>query len=161
MRRTFSSALVLGLGLIASASHAQAVRVEKNMSLELANQIAAQSVAACAADGYAVTATVVDRAGTVRAVQRADNAGPHTLEGSRLKAFTSASAKNNTLAMMEGAQRTPVPPIWCISRATCCWVVACPSRPVTKSSAPWALPAPPAATWTSAARLRWPRCKAC
>jgi len=107
MRRTFSSALVLGLGLIASASHAQAVRVEKNMSLELANQIAAQSVAACAADGYAVTATVVDRAGTVRAMQRADNAGPHTLEGSRLKAFTSASAKNNTLAMMEGAQKNP------------------------------------------------------
>ena len=111
MRRTFSSALVLGLGLgfglLSSAANAQAVRVEKNMSLELANQIAAQSVAACAADGYAVTATVVDRAGTVRAVQRADNAGPHTLEGSRLKAFTSASAKNSTLAMMEGAQKNP------------------------------------------------------
>jgi uncharacterized protein GlcG (DUF336 family) len=53
------------------------------------------------------TATVVDRAGTVRAVQRADNAGPHTLEASRMKAFTSASAKNNTQAMMEGAQKNP------------------------------------------------------
>lgn len=107
MRHTTTSAIVLGLSLLATAASAQAVRTEKNMSLELANQIAAHSVAACAADGYAVTATVVDRAGTVRAVQRADNAGPHTLEGSRLKAFTAASAKNSTLAMMEGAQKNP------------------------------------------------------
>ena len=46
-----------------------AVRAEKNMSLELANEIAGAAVAACAANGYAVAATVVDRAGTVRAVQ--------------------------------------------------------------------------------------------
>ncbi len=50
---------------------------------------------------------MVDRAGGVRAVQRADNAGPHTLEASRLKAYTSASAKNTTLAMMDGAQKNP------------------------------------------------------
>lgn len=97
----------LTLTLVATAASAQAVRTEKNMSLELANQIASASVAACAANGYAVAATVVDRAGTVRAVQRADNAGPHTLGASQQKAFTSASAKNNTLAMMEGAQKNP------------------------------------------------------
>ena len=97
----------LTLTLAATAASAQSVRTEKNMSLELANQIASASVAACAANGYAVAATVVDRAGTVRAVQRADNAGPHTLGASQQKAFTSASAKNNTLAMMEGAQKNP------------------------------------------------------
>lgn len=97
----------LALTLVATAASAQAVRTEKNISLELANQIASASVAACAANGYAVSATVVDRAGTVRAVQRADNAGPHTLGASQQKAFTSASAKNNTLAMMEGAQKNP------------------------------------------------------
>ena len=97
----------LALTLVAAVANAQAVRAEKNMSLELANQIASAGVAACAANGYAVTATVVDRAGTVRAVQRADNAGPHTLGASQAKAFTSASAKNTTLAMMEGAQKNP------------------------------------------------------
>ncbi|MES2416003.1 MAG: heme-binding protein [Pseudomonadota bacterium] len=98
----------LALTLVAAATaNAQAVRTEKNMSLELANQIASASVAACAANGYAVAATVVDRAGTVRAVQRADNAGPHTLGASQAKAFTSASAKNTTLAMMEGSQKNP------------------------------------------------------
>ena len=99
---------VLTLALLAaSATQAQSVRTERNMSLELASQIASQAVAACAASGYAVTATVVDRAGGVRAVHRADNAGPHTLGASHDKAFTSASAKNNTLAMMEGAQKNP------------------------------------------------------
>jgi uncharacterized protein GlcG (DUF336 family) len=88
-------------------AQAEAVRTEKNMTLELANQIATATVAACQAGGYAVAVTVVDRAGGVRAVQRADNAGPHTLAASERKAFTSASAKNNTLAMMEGAQKNP------------------------------------------------------
>lgn len=95
------------LSLIAATANAQAIRTEKNMSLELANQIASATVAACSAKSFNVTATVVDRAGTVRAVQRADNAGPHTLEASRLKAFTSASAKSNTLAIMESSQKNP------------------------------------------------------
>jgi uncharacterized protein GlcG (DUF336 family) len=90
-----------------TAAGAEAVRTERNMSLDLANQIATTTVATCATNGYAVTATVVDRAGSVRAVQRADNAGPHTLAASQQKAFTSASAKNTTLAMMEGAQKNP------------------------------------------------------
>lgn len=95
------------LTVAASAAQAQPVRTEKNMSQDLARQLAEATVAACTAGGYAVTATVVDRAGSVRAVLRADNAGPHTLEASRLKAYTSASAKNTTLAMMEAAQKNP------------------------------------------------------
>ena len=97
----------LALILVTAAANAQTVRTEKNMPLELPNQIASASVSACAVGGYAVAATVVDRAGTVRAVQRADNAGPHTLGASQAKAFTSASAKNTTLAMMEGSQKNP------------------------------------------------------
>lgn len=93
--------------VFASVAHAQTVRTERNISLALANEIAGATVAACSANGYNVAATVVDRAGTVRAVQRADNAGPHTLGASQQKAFTSASAKNTTLAMMENVQKNP------------------------------------------------------
>ncbi len=100
-------ASALALSLIATAASAQAVRTEKNMSLELANQIAAATVASCSAAGYNVAAAVVDRAGSLRALQRADNAGPHTLSSSQAKAYTSASAKNTTTAMMEGAQKNP------------------------------------------------------
>jgi uncharacterized protein GlcG (DUF336 family) len=103
-RKALAAALVLSLS--AAAATAQ-VRTERNVSLELANQIAGATVAACTAAGYNVTATVVDRAGGIRAVQRADNAGPHTLAAAYEKAFTSASAKNTTLAMMEGAQKNP------------------------------------------------------
>jgi uncharacterized protein GlcG (DUF336 family) len=97
----------LSLVVVSGMAGAQAVRTEKTLSLELANQIAAASVAACQANGYAVTATVVDRAGIVRAMQRADNAGPHTVGASQQKAYTSASARNNTLAMMEASQKNP------------------------------------------------------
>ncbi len=93
--------------LLATGAQAQGLRSERTLSLPLANQIAAATVAACAANGHAVTATVVDRAGSVRAVQRADAAGPHTVEASLAKAYTSASARNNTLAMMDAAQKNP------------------------------------------------------
>ena len=105
--KTITRIIALTAVAATSLAHAQSVRTEKNMSLELANQIASASVAACQANGYAVAVTVVDRAGTVRAVQRADNAGPHTLGASLQKAFTSASAKNTTLAMMEASQKNP------------------------------------------------------
>ena len=106
-----SIALSVAAALAASVANAQApttaVRTERNISLALANEIAGATVAACSANGYAVAATVVDRAGGVRAVQRADNAGPHTLAASQQKAFTSASAKSTTLAMQDGSQKNP------------------------------------------------------
>ncbi|MEJ5991539.1 heme-binding protein [Ramlibacter sp. PS3R-8] len=105
--RFIATALATSLALAAFGSHAQGVRTERTLSLALASQIATEAVNACTAAGYAVAATVVDRSGTVRAVMRADNAGPHTLAASHDKAFTSASAKNSTLAMMEGAQKNP------------------------------------------------------
>ena len=105
--RTTASALIAVLACTTLAAQAQSVRTERNISLALASQIATETVNACAANGYAVAATVVDRAGTVRAVQRANNAGSHTLGASERKAWTSASAKTPTLAMMENAQKNP------------------------------------------------------
>lgn len=98
----------LAAALILSASAAQAqVITQRSVGLDLANRIAAGAVQACAEKGFAVTATVVDRMGVVRAVQRADHAGPHTVAASQQKAYTSASARNTTLAMMETAQKNP------------------------------------------------------
>lgn len=105
--RPLTQIATLVLACFSLNAQAESVRSEKNMSLELANQIASAAVSACAASGYHVTATVVDRAGSVRAVQRADNAGPHTLAASQQKAFTSASARNNTSAMLETSQKNP------------------------------------------------------
>lgn len=85
-----------------SAAGAQVLQ-ERNISSALAVELAQATVAACAAKNFAVTATVVDRAGIVRAMVRADRAGPHTIDASRAKAFTSASARGNTSAMAEAA----------------------------------------------------------
>jgi uncharacterized protein GlcG (DUF336 family) len=101
-------AVALAFAAFGAQADTAAVRTEKNMSLDLANQIASAAVAACTANGYNVSATVVDRAGSVRAVQRADNAGPHTLASSERKAWTAASTKTPTQAMMEGVQKNPV-----------------------------------------------------
>jgi uncharacterized protein GlcG (DUF336 family) len=100
-------ALAVAVSFTAAVASAQAVRTEKNMSLELANQIASATLAACSAGGYNVGVAVVDRAGTLRAFQRADNAGPHTVGAAQGKAFTSASAKNTTLAMQDNVMKNP------------------------------------------------------
>lgn len=102
-----TAVLLAGTQAQAQTQAPAALRSERSLSLDLANQLAAATVAACQADGYAVSAAVVDRSGGLRALQRADNAGPHTLGASQAKAFTSASARNTTLAMMEGAQKNP------------------------------------------------------
>ena len=104
---SISVSATFAAGIAHAQTAAASVRTERNISLALANEIAGATVAACSANGYAVTATVVDRAGGVRAVQRADNAGAHTLAASQQKAFTSASAKNTTLAMQDGSQKNP------------------------------------------------------
>lgn len=108
------SAVVIGatLGLstlpaVAATPAASGLRAERQMTLDLANRLASATVAACQANGHAVAVTVVDSAGVIRALQRADLAGPHTVAASRQKAYTSASARNNTLAMMEAAQKNP------------------------------------------------------
>lgn len=104
--RLIASALAVSFAF-AGAAQAQGVRSERALSLPLATQIATETLNACAANGYAVSVAVVDRAGVVRALLRADNAGPHTIGASQQKAWTSASAKNTTLAMMEGSQKNP------------------------------------------------------
>lgn len=107
MNRTPKLYTVALLSAAASLAHAQSVRTEKNISLELATQIASAAVADCQAKGYTVSATVVDRAGSVRAVLRADNAGPHTLQSSERKAWTSASMKVATQVLMDSSLKSP------------------------------------------------------
>ncbi|MFI8611042.1 heme-binding protein [Pseudomonas sp. NPDC077649] len=102
----FSLAALFCALTCAGAANA-AVLQERNLSSADAQQLAAATVAACQAKGYNVSAAVVDRAGLLKAFTRADNAGPHTIEASRAKAFTAASAKTPALAIMENAQKHP------------------------------------------------------
>ena len=77
---------------------------QKSLSLAQANALATSAIQACTAKNYQVTVTVVYRAGVVKAVQRTDNAGPHTVKASEMKAWTALSAKNASGKVMEAAQ---------------------------------------------------------
>lgn len=100
------SLALLCFAAVSQAAGAAVVTTHK-LALADAQKLATETVAACQAQGYAVSAAVVDGSGQLQAFARADNAGPHTIESARQKAFTSASARNNTQAMMEGAQKNP------------------------------------------------------
>ncbi len=80
------------------------VLAQKNISLAQANALATSAIQACMAKNYQVTVTVVDRAGVIKAVQRTDNAGPHTVKASEMKAYTSLSTKNASGKVMDAAQ---------------------------------------------------------
>ncbi len=61
----------------------------------------------CKKDGYRVSASVVDRAGILRAMMRADGAGPHTVDSSRKKAYTAASLRRATSDLAEMIAKQP------------------------------------------------------
>ncbi len=91
----------------AGTAAAQGVRTERTIGLALASEAATAAVEACAKNNYVVTATVVDRAGQVKAIARGDGASAATLDTSRRKAYTSAMFRNNSLALMEAWQKNP------------------------------------------------------
>jgi uncharacterized protein GlcG (DUF336 family) len=99
--------LVLMLLALATGAHGQAIRSERTISLALANEAALAAVADCAAKGYTVSAAVVDRSAQVKAIARGDNAGPHTLDSSRRKAYTSATLRVGTTPLLELSQKNP------------------------------------------------------
>ncbi|KAE8420602.1 hypothetical protein BDV36DRAFT_249207 [Aspergillus pseudocaelatus] len=77
---------------------------EHNIPLSLALEIAQDAVQNCANKQYSVSAAVVDRAGVLRALLRADNAAIHTPEASRRKAYTAASSRTATSTMVKNIQ---------------------------------------------------------
>jgi uncharacterized protein GlcG (DUF336 family) len=89
--------LILGaVVLTVNPAVAQSVLTEKQISLPLAQEAAAAAIEQCRKDGYKVSVTVVDREGRVKVVMRDDGTGPHTLDTSRRKAYTSLSFKTSS-----------------------------------------------------------------
>lgn len=104
-----AAVLVLALTgiLLAAPARGDGLLTTHRLSAELANQIAGEVVAACAKQGYAETAVVVDADGVRQAVLRGDRAGSHTLDSAYDKAYTAASFKNDTGVLVERAKSIP------------------------------------------------------
>ena len=80
---------------------------ESVLPLSLAAKAIQASLDLCKRDGYKVSASVVDRAGVLRAMIRADGAGPHTVDSSKKKAYTAASLRRPTTELAELINKVP------------------------------------------------------
>jgi uncharacterized protein GlcG (DUF336 family) len=80
---------------------------ESVLPLSMAGKAVQAALEACKKDGYRVSASVVDRAGVLRAMARADGAGPHTVESSRKKAYTASSLRRPTTELAELTAKVP------------------------------------------------------
>ena len=88
MSFTHRLALVGLIGAISVPASADLL-VRKDLSAATAVTIALTTIETCKANGYNVSATVVGRNGEIIVQIRGDNTGPHTIENSFRKAYTS------------------------------------------------------------------------
>ena len=95
--------LMFGSAMVA----AQEMPKESVLSLGLAQRATQAAIDTCKKDGYRVSVSVVDRSGLLRAMGRADGAGPHTIDSSRKKAYTAASLRRATSELADLMSRTP------------------------------------------------------
>ncbi len=100
-------ATFVSLCLACGAATAQDLLTEKTLPLALAVEAAQAALATCTQQGHRVSVAVVDRAGLVRALLRGDGAGPHTLDSSSRKAYTSSSLRLTTMELAKMVSQSP------------------------------------------------------
>ena len=86
------------VALAASAPATAQLLERKDLSYGIAKAAAEVAVENCRGRGYNVSVVVVDRAGETLVALRADNAGPHTMENARRKAYTARTFRTPTSA---------------------------------------------------------------
>src|SRR5216684_840352 len=106
MRLVSLALLASASALVAGPACAQAPQVEKNVSMAMALAILQGTLDQCTKDGYKVSITIVDKAGLVAASVRGDGTNPHTMEFSRMKAYTARTRGQTSLEFMQ-ASSTP------------------------------------------------------
>jgi len=75
----------------------------KRLTMESAQIVAQAAIKECRKQGVQITATVVDRNGTIQAVVRDTLAPPVSIDISRMKAYTAANFTANTSALASRA----------------------------------------------------------
>jgi uncharacterized protein GlcG (DUF336 family) len=98
------AALVIGAYVPARADD---VIVTHRLSAALASEAVTEAVASCARQSYNETAVLVDADGVRQAVLRGDRAGSHTLDSANDKAYTAATFKADTGALVERTKSAP------------------------------------------------------
>ncbi len=102
-----TSAVLIGGTATSATSFAQTLLTTHRLPAELAGQAVVEAVATCAKQGYSETAVLVDADGVRQAVLRGDGVGSHSLDSANDKAYTAASFKSDTSALVERAKNVP------------------------------------------------------
>lgn len=88
LRRVGSVVALIGTAVLLGAPARAQLLVRHDLPYTVALTMAQAALESCAGKGYALSAVVVDRAGATIVAIRADDAGPHTMENARRKAYT-------------------------------------------------------------------------
>ena len=93
--------------LLALPASAQLI-THRDLSLSLALSMAQGALEACKARGFNVSVVVVDRGGDTLVALKGDEAGPHTMENARRKAYTARTFRMSTQQFIEDMKARPV-----------------------------------------------------
>jgi uncharacterized protein GlcG (DUF336 family) len=97
----------LGLACAFATPASADLLVQKSLSAAMAVEAAVTTIASCKAAGFAVSVTVVGRNGEPLIQLRGDGTGPHTVENSFKKAFTSRTFRIPSGEMEERLKKNP------------------------------------------------------
>ena len=100
--------IALATTAVAAPASAQSLIATHRIPAALAAEAVTEAVAHCASQGYAETAVLVNAYEVQQATLRGDSAGAHTLDSAFSKAYTSASFKTDTTALVERSKTVPV-----------------------------------------------------
>jgi uncharacterized protein GlcG (DUF336 family) len=100
------AALAAALSCVAMSASAQTLS-RKDLSAEAAITIASTAIADCKAKGWNVSVAVVGRNGEILAHVRGNNTGPHTMDNSYRKAYTSRTFRIPSGEMVKRLKENP------------------------------------------------------
>lgn len=109
MSYTLRFLLGVGAALIAAGPmHAQGVVTQRSLSMDLAKTIAEAAQAECRSKGFHTSVAVVDRAGQMLVLLRDEQAGIHTGELARRKAYTARVFRISTADFQKRTANDPL-----------------------------------------------------
>jgi len=83
-----ATAVVAFTAALSMAAGAQDLGTQKVISVDIAQTVAQAALAQCRADGYRVTATILDNGGNIKVIVRDDGTALATIDLSRRKAYS-------------------------------------------------------------------------
>ena len=118
MAALFSRLGGIGLACVLVSSADAQLLARKDLTAAVAMAIAETTISTCKANGFQVSVTVVGRNGEIILQVRGDNTGPHTMENSFRKAYTSRTFRIPSGAMEERDQKDPTLSLQCLAGFT-------------------------------------------